>query len=35
VDERLLPDVADLELEDIATIHLDILAEKEGYKKLI
>ncbi len=33
VDERVLADVVDLELEDIATIHLDILAEKEGYKK--
>ncbi|MDL1970458.1 MAG: formate dehydrogenase accessory protein FdhE [Candidatus Desulfofervidaceae bacterium] len=33
VDENKIENVVDLDLEDIATLHLDILAEKEGYKK--
>ncbi|RZB34688.1 MAG: FdhE protein [Desulfobacteraceae bacterium Eth-SRB1] len=33
VDERTIENVVDLDMEDVATLHLDIIAEKEGYRK--
>jgi len=33
VDERTIENVVDLDLEDIATLHLDMLAQKKGYQK--
>ncbi len=34
IDEREIEGEVDLELEDIVTVHLDVLAERQGYKKM-